>query len=446
VEGLWIYITVVAAAGLLSFFLCCYSYFKIKDAPGATSYTLVTLLSTFFTFSYVFELKSTSLVQIKFWVGMEYLALPFIPPFILLMCFEYIGKKISVWLRYVLFTIPLVTIFMHSTNDLHHFYYTTVSLRADAPFPVANLEHGPFFYLHSFFMFACIVTGAIVLLIEIKKAQLRFKIQLLLMAFGLLVPMVANYCYLNGISSYGIDLGPISMSISFLFHGIALFMFQMFNVAPIARDWVFESLQEGVIVLNQQTHIVDYNQKMMSIIPALSKCSVGTSVLQIVGDNVNLLCIMKERKDCDYKVIQENKEEYFHVRFSTIQNQQGFQVGFIVTFSNITERVVLQKKLQHLASIDGLTGVLNRTFFMQKAKAQFLKFQQHGGQASIIMFDVDRFKSVNDTFGHEAGDAVLTCISKIAKDALINRGFIGRYGGEEFIIYIPDVSFVEAYE
>jgi diguanylate cyclase (GGDEF)-like protein len=155
---------------------------------------------------------------------------------------------------------------------------------------------------------------------------------------------------------------------------------------------------------------------------------------------------MKERKDCDYKVIQENKEEYFHVQFSTIQNQQGFQVGFIVTFSNITERVVLQKKLQHLASIDGLTGVLNRTFFMEKAQAQFLKFQQHGGRACIIMFDVDRFKSVNDTFGHEAGDAVLTCISKIAKDALINRGFIGRYGGEEFIIYIPDVSFVEAYE
>jgi hypothetical protein len=149
VEELWMYITIVAAAGLLSFFLCCYSYFKIKDAPGATSYTLVTLLSTFFTFSYVFELKSTSLVQIKFWVGMEYLALPFIPPFILLMCFEYIGKKISVWLRYVLFTIPLVTIFMHSTNDLHHLYYTTVSLRADAPFPVANLEHGPFFiFIH----------------------------------------------------------------------------------------------------------------------------------------------------------------------------------------------------------------------------------------------------------------------------------------------------------
>ncbi|MGF9855690.1 histidine kinase N-terminal 7TM domain-containing protein [Priestia endophytica] len=144
-------------------------------------------------------------------------------------------------------------------------------------------------------MFACIVTGAIVLLIEIKKAQLRFKIQLLLMAFGLLVPMVANYCYLNRISSYGIDLGPISMSISFLFHGIALFMFQMFNVAPIARDRVFESLEEGVIVLNQQTHIVDYNQKMTSIIPALSKCSVGTSVRQIVRDNVDLLCIMKEK-------------------------------------------------------------------------------------------------------------------------------------------------------
>ncbi|WP_328135964.1 histidine kinase N-terminal 7TM domain-containing protein [Peribacillus frigoritolerans] len=80
-------------AGALSLFLCLFALLKIKDAPGAKPYIILTLFSSIFTFSYAFELSSTSLEQIIFWLRVEYLALPFIPVFLLLMCIEYIGHS-----------------------------------------------------------------------------------------------------------------------------------------------------------------------------------------------------------------------------------------------------------------------------------------------------------------------------------------------------------------
>lgn len=80
-----LYLLVIILAGALSLFLCLFAVLKIKDAPGAKPYIIVTLLSTIFTFSYALELSSTSLEQIIFWLRVEYLALPFIPVFLLLM-------------------------------------------------------------------------------------------------------------------------------------------------------------------------------------------------------------------------------------------------------------------------------------------------------------------------------------------------------------------------
>lgn len=68
----------------------------------------------------------------------------------------------------------------------------------------------------------------------------------------------------------------------------------------------------------------------------------------------------------------------------------------------------------------------------------------NGGSISVIMFDIDHFKKINDTFGHEAGDLVLTQVTKTVQEELHNTEFMGRYGGEEFIICMPKTSLAEA--
>ena len=240
---------VVILAGTISLFLSLYIRFKAKDAPGAKLYILVTLLSSIFTFAYAFELGSVSLKEMKFWLSVEYVVMPFIPVFVLFMCMEYVGRQIKTW-YYAIFVIPITTIFMMQTNDLHHLYYKSMTIDKDGPFPLLKLEWGPWFQIHAFFLFVCLAISVLVLLKEYRKSLFLFRMQILLMVAGLLTPIIANYFYLNDWSN-GIDLGPISLSITFTFHGVALVSLQMFNVAPIARERIFESLKEGVIVLNQ---------------------------------------------------------------------------------------------------------------------------------------------------------------------------------------------------
>jgi diguanylate cyclase (GGDEF)-like protein len=437
VHELWFYQLILILAGLLSTSLGLYAHIKMKDAPGVSYFKYVTLFSAIFTFSYAFELSSTSLFHIKLWLSMEYLVLPFLPVFILLMCLDYNGQKLKQRIYYMLFVIPIMTIFLHSTNDLHHFYYRSVGLRSDTPFPVVKLEWGPWFYVHYLFLFLCLMISIMMLLKQFKKSLFRFRMQLLFMIVGIITPIFANFFYLNKLSPYGIDLGPVSMSLSYFFFAAALLSYQMFNVAPIARDTVFESMKEGIIVLNQNDCIVDFNDMVRKIIPTLA---IGKPILDVLGFNRKLADIISLEQECDF----ESELSHFHIRFSPVFHKNESEIGKIISFVDVTERVILQEKLKELASVDGLTQVYNRTFFFKKFESTFEQLLMQGGKISLIMFDIDHFKNINDTYGHEAGDLVLKQIPKIVKELTRSKDIVGRYGGEEFIICLPDAEMSEA--
>lgn len=444
VYELWVYILCVALAGFLSLFLSVYAQLKLKDSPGVGYYILATFFSAVFTFAYAFELSSTSLEQIKFWLRIEYLAMPFIPLLMLFMCLEYVGKKLNQLTGFLLLLIPLTTVFMMNTNDLHHFYYSSVSLRQDIPFAVLDLDYGPWFYVHSLYVFLCLVISIVILLIQAKKSLFKFRMQILLMVTGLLMPIVANHFYLNDLSPYGIDLGPVSMSLAFLFHGTALLSYQMFDVAPIARDTVFENMKEGVIVLNQEKAIVDFNKAIVKVIPVLNNNVIGKTVTDVMNTNQRLAKILQSEQECDFEILIDGEVSHFHIRFTPVETLNHSSIGQIITFVDVTERVTMQGKLQQLASVDGLTQIFNRTFLVKKWELNYERF--HNKNVTVIMFDVDHFKKVNDNFGHEVGDIVLAKVAKMAKETLREIDVIGRYGGEEFIIYLPDTSILEGYE
>ncbi|WP_449538904.1 histidine kinase N-terminal 7TM domain-containing protein [Ferdinandcohnia sp. Marseille-Q9671] len=439
-EELLIYFLMIVIAGVLSLLLCFFSYVKLKNAPGARPYIMATLFSSIFTFSYALELASNTLQEIKFWLGIEYLVMPFIPSFLLLMCCEYIGIKLSKRFLFTLFVIPIFTVFMHHTNELHHLYYSSIELRDGTPFPIVDLQYGPFFYVHSLYLFLCLSISIVILLVKFTKSLFRFRMQILTMVAGLFVPIVANHFYVNNLSPYGIDLGPVSMSISFLLHGLALFSFQMFQVIPIAREKVFENMLEGVIVVDQNGLVVDYNKAILSVIPKLHSLAIGKPLQTILVDNKQLADLILLGKECDYECGRDTEKVYYQVRFSPVTKKSGPIVGKIITFVNITERVVLQKKLRQLANYDGLTQIYNRTYFMDKSVNLLKSLDSNESSFSIIMFDIDYFKRVNDTYGHEAGDNVLTFVANLVKSFLRENDIFARYGGEEFIILLPETN------
>ena len=438
------YILALIAGALVSTFLGIYAWKKIKDAPGVKFFCMAAFLAAFFSVAYAFELTSVSLEMIMFWVAVEYAVIPFLPVAVLLMCVDYAGRKLPKWVYVILLGIPLTTIILQWTNSFHHLYYTSVGLRGGTAHPVAELEGGPWFWVHSFFLYICFLASVGILIWKLQKGSFRFQIQLSLMIIGLLIPPAASIFYLNGWSG-GIDLGPVSICISFLLQGAALLWFQMFDVVPIARETVFENLEEGVMVLNKNNMVVDYNRMMKTILPSLTVHTIGQPVKEITGPNEGLAAIILSAQACDYTLVQNGQTLHFHIRFAPLYNKKSEIAGKVITFSNVTERVRMEKQMQKLAQIDGLTGMLNRSFFLNEVEAVCRQLKE-GGNITMIIFDVDHFKRVNDTFGHEAGDHVLTSLSRTVREKMRPQDLLARYGGEEFIVFLPHTSLLEARE
>jgi len=102
------------------------------------------------------------------------------------------------------------------------------------------------------------------------------------------------------------------------------------------------------------------------------------------------------------------------------------------------------EELRTRATRDGLTGLLNRTEFMRQAAAEWRDQSRSGASGSLILADLDFFKEVNDTYGHPAGDYALQTFAATCRGIVRSNDLVGRYGGEEFIIFLPDVPVARA--
>lgn len=107
-------------------------------------------------------------------------------------------------------------------------------------------------------------------------------------------------------------------------------------------------------------------------------------------------------------------------------------LGFILLGKERAEREIRQ-----LAMIDGLTGILNRRAFMDRAEQELSAARRNRQSLSLLMFDIDHFKRINDEYGHAAGDAVLVEIGRLISGRLRKQDTFARYGGEEFCILLP---------
>lgn len=105
----------------------------------------------------------------------------------------------------------------------------------------------------------------------------------------------------------------------------------------------------------------------------------------------------------------------------------------------------LIRRLETLAAIDELTRVLNRRFGMKRLQEEFNRAHRYGTSFSLCLLDVDRFKTINDTYGHQAGDEVLRSMAVQLQKELRASDFVIRYGGEEFLVVLPGASLADAF-
>lgn len=138
---------------------------------------------------------------------------------------------------------------------------------------------------------------------------------------------------------------------------------------------------------------------------------------------------------------KKNGEEYIgsfdaHGTF----DRDGRLLHFDTIVQDITEKVRVQKELERLATTDGLTGVCNRQHLLGRLASELKRAVRYGTPVSMLLMDLDYFKAVNDTQGHLCGDRVLREAAQRIAGALRGSDFVGRYGGEEFCVVLPEMA------
>lgn len=118
--------------------------------------------------------------------------------------------------------------------------------------------------------------------------------------------------------------------------------------------------------------------------------------------------------------------------------------GRMLTYTDVTDLVRNAEQLEELATTDGLTALYNHRHFMKLAETEWNRYRRHGRPLSLLMFDIDFFKSFNDRFGHEVGDQVLFHVAALSREERRETDIVARIGGEEFAILLPETGIDDA--
>lgn len=135
-----------------------------------------------------------------------------------------------------------------------------------------------------------------------------------------------------------------------------------------------------------------------------------------------------QRSDGEYRWIDDTGAPFY--------DEAGNFAGFVGSCVDITERIRGQQYKER-ATRDGLTGIFNRQYFFDLMEEEYYKAVENEKPLSVIMFDVDKFKSINDNYGHLIGDQVLKKISKAVNEVIRDFDLFARYGGDEFVVGLP---------
>ncbi|MBH0231680.1 EAL domain-containing protein [Halobacillus yeomjeoni] len=146
---------------------------------------------------------------------------------------------------------------------------------------------------------------------------------------------------------------------------------------------------------------------------------------------------------------QENMDEYFVRQDEEIfpveyvitpQKQSGKVVGYVVTFKDVTTRKQMEEKIKYHAYYDSVTNIPNRVLFQDRLNQALTYAEMQKRSLAILFLDLDRFKKINDTFGHGFGDSVLKSVAARLDSAIPKEATVSRQGGDEFIILLPTIK------
>ncbi len=436
--------SILIISGITTGVLAIYGNQK-NQSSSARTFSILLAAVTLYTVSFLFQLTSKSVLAMFFWLKFQYIGISLIPPLWIISVVQYIGmdKWLTKRIIGLLFIIPLLTVFFSVTN-YHGFYYQSITIGTEGPFTGIETTKGLWFWFFMIYLdFACIMGICLLLKFSSGKKSL-FRRQVIIIVLCMIIPWTAQLIYLSGYSPWHLDLTPFALTLTGLMLGLGVFRYQMLNLEPIARDKIFHSLRDGLLVLDIQERVVDYNPALIEI---LTHIELGRHMSDGLRDYPLLVDQIASRTECTtIQIPQQDELEYYESRLVPILNHNGVAVGQAIILKDITDQVLLLDKLQQLVAIDELTQVYNRRAFMERCREENNRLARLKRPVSVIFIDVDHFKQINDTFGHPTGDLTLQTIVQKIRRGLREADILGRIGGEEFAVLLPETGKEQALE
>ncbi len=143
--------------------------------------------------------------------------------------------------------------------------------------------------------------------------------------------------------------------------------------------------------------------------------------------------------------LEKGAIDYIKKPFSPAEVKARIKVALRIKALN-EDLIKMNNKLKEMVIRDSLTGLYNHGYIISKLKEEFSYAKERNTTSSFLMIDIDKFKAINDTYGHLVGDEVLKGLSKFLLKKIGKRGYVGRYGGEEFAIILPGLGIGESVE
>jgi len=197
--------------------------------------------------------------------------------------------------------------------------------------------------------------------------------------------------------------------------------------------------------LNESLNLIEFNQSAEKMFPSLDASLFGVH-FENVWKGLSETAFPFELKAAEslqeIELKNELLERVYQVRISPLRHGSENK-GLLIIFTDITELKSLQRKLEHQAYYDELTGIFNRRAFFQISEQQFAKAKRVEAPFTVMLIDIDHFKQVNDTFGHQVGDQLLKHVVDICRAELKEKMLFARYGGEEFVLALDGMNIEE---
>jgi diguanylate cyclase (GGDEF)-like protein len=131
------------------------------------------------------------------------------------------------------------------------------------------------------------------------------------------------------------------------------------------------------------------------------------------------------------------------ISISTVRNENGAIINYIAIFTDITERKAAEDRIRHLAQYDFLTDLPNRALLFDRLTREFFEARRYNKRFAVLFIDLDKFKPVNDQYGHAVGDLLLREVARRLAGNVRDSDTVSRQGGDEFIILVPELPEIE---